>query len=1015
MRKTLQKICLLAAMLCMGVTSAWAEEETVDFKFTSKDDLLGWTATNAPSSLESAGSARGLTWSKTATTLTYTLDGYGITHVKIVASANNAGYTIQVNSETAQDVAKSNNADYDFDVNVADGETVTITTTKNSSVKSFWIKSITFTKASGGVIVTKPTFSPAGGTYTEDQSVTISADEGRTIYYTTDGTTPSTESTVYSEAIELTVPSTTTIKAIAVDGENNASAVASATYTLKRSQYTPAQLLEEVTPDGESYTVVFDNEVITGTYEYKDNVCGYYFGEFLVYCSNDVPSWEVGGKVSGTVTGTWTTYSSRKEFCPTSYDDFNYTAPTHQLATPTNLSATNLTKEGTATLSWDAVENAKKYEVYIYGEGVDDTFEATTNSYNATGLTAGEDYMWTVKAIGDGTSYTDSEAAEGPDFTIPTTTEYQITLADVENGTIAAKVGDEEVTQAADGTTVTLVATPAEHYTLQAWDVYKSDDSETKVTVTDGAFVMPDYAVTVSATFQEDAKYTVTYSAGAEDATGDAPATVEYYAGDVVEIAENPFSRTGYTFNEWTIEPAVEVVEGLFEMPAENVTITATWTAKEAATITLMDKGTQYGEAVDAYVGDNLLEALAGVTAPAGWVAMADYSFAGWAQAKDTDDPQIVTAETTISGDITLYAVYAKVEGGSTSWDKVATTPSDWTGDYLLVYESSTTDGVAWTGVDAGQCHVDVTISDGSIASKPDDAAVLTIAAMTGGYSIQVNSGQYIGKSTYSNGMDFNSDALVNTLSIDDNGNAVITSAAGATIRYNKSSGSSNERFRYYKSVQQDVQLYKNNTTPGTTTYDFEESVKISISKAGWATVCLPYAAEISGAVAYKVGVDETTLVKTELTGVIPANEGVLIATENREAGTATFTPSEDEQADVEGNLLVGNAMAESVVLDESGYLYYKLCYGTVAEKSVLGFFWGVEEGTSITCPAYKAVLKVTESAGIKGFALDDETGVETVNGGRSTANANRYNLAGQKVSADYRGIVIVNGKKVLR
>ena len=63
--------------------------------------------------------------------------------------------------------------------------------------------------------VSTPTFSPAGGTYTSAQSVTISdATSGATIYYTTNGTTPTTSSTAYTGPI--TVSSTETLEAIAV-------------------------------------------------------------------------------------------------------------------------------------------------------------------------------------------------------------------------------------------------------------------------------------------------------------------------------------------------------------------------------------------------------------------------------------------------------------------------------------------------------------------------------------------------------------------------------------------------------------------------------------------------------------------------------------------------------------------------------------------------------------------------------------------------------------------------------
>lgn len=76
-----------------------------------------------------------------------------------------------------------------------------------------------------------PTFSLAEDTYTEAQEVTLSAEEG-TIYYTLDGTTPDAESIEYTAPIVLDECGTTTIKAIAISGENTSS-VASATYTIK--------------------------------------------------------------------------------------------------------------------------------------------------------------------------------------------------------------------------------------------------------------------------------------------------------------------------------------------------------------------------------------------------------------------------------------------------------------------------------------------------------------------------------------------------------------------------------------------------------------------------------------------------------------------------------------------------------------------------------------------------------------------------------------------------------------
>ena len=89
---------------------------------------------------------------------------------------------------------------------------------------------VTLTVSSSSAAAT-PTFNPPGGSYSSSQSVTITDTVvGSAIYYTTDGSTPTTSSRRYSSPISVTA--TETIKAIAAAPDYPTSAVASATYTL---------------------------------------------------------------------------------------------------------------------------------------------------------------------------------------------------------------------------------------------------------------------------------------------------------------------------------------------------------------------------------------------------------------------------------------------------------------------------------------------------------------------------------------------------------------------------------------------------------------------------------------------------------------------------------------------------------------------------------------------------------------------------------------------------------------
>ena len=74
--------------------------------------------------------------------------------------------------------------------------------------------------------------SPAGGVFTAPQSVVLTASEAATVFYTTDGTTPTTASTSGPSPLTVSVPGSLTLKYFAKDTAGNTGAVASQVYQI---------------------------------------------------------------------------------------------------------------------------------------------------------------------------------------------------------------------------------------------------------------------------------------------------------------------------------------------------------------------------------------------------------------------------------------------------------------------------------------------------------------------------------------------------------------------------------------------------------------------------------------------------------------------------------------------------------------------------------------------------------------------------------------------------------------
>ena len=124
---------------------------------------------------------------------------------------------------------------------------VTVSGTKNKFIE---FKGATFYKLSGDI--SAPTFDVPSGNVSEGTTVTITADEGLWISYTTDGTDPKTTTVkqwVTNNVAKVIINNTCTLKAIAIDPEElDKSEVVEATYTVAGSE----QVVFEIVTDASS-------------------------------------------------------------------------------------------------------------------------------------------------------------------------------------------------------------------------------------------------------------------------------------------------------------------------------------------------------------------------------------------------------------------------------------------------------------------------------------------------------------------------------------------------------------------------------------------------------------------------------------------------------------------------------------------------------------------------------------------------------------------------------------------
>jgi hypothetical protein len=187
-------------------------------------------------------------------------------------------------------------------------------------------------------------------------------------------------------------------------------------------------------------------------------------------------------------------------------------------------------------------------------------------------------------------------------------------------------------------------------------------------------------------------------------------------------------------------------------------------------------------------------------------------------------------------------------------------------------------------------------------------------------------------------------------------------------------------------------------------------SYTLKVGDAGVATLVLPFNAPIpTGVSAYTLSYTSgSEAVAKEVTGTLSANTPVYI---KAAAGDYTFTASA-KQADncsarhPQAGALVGNYSTYTVP-DTKAYVLQKQ-NGEIA-------FYPVKDAKINIAPfrAYLVPQEATSPAKI-GVRFDNTTGINNVSIRQLNSGA-LYNLAGQRVDASYKGVVISNGRKFIK
>lgn len=480
---------------------------------------------------------------------------------------------------------------------------------------------------------------------------------------------------------------------------------------------------------------------------------------------------------------------------------------------------------------------------------ITDGTSEVTGGEAQTWSTMGADYTYSLKGTEENTVYYLSVSTKNCQViklvlsyepATPSAPKYSVSFASVEGGTLSASA-----IKAEEGTEITLTAEPQLGYEFNNdWSVTATDG--TVINVVDNKFTMPAQDVTVSGTFTFNIKYD---HAGTENdpynvldvlklietlETGTSSSEINA-KGVIKSITEvnTTYKNATYTIGDETTSETVTIYRGKY---IDGADFTSTDQIKIGDEVVIKGRAKNYNGSKQFNAGSRIvsLKRIEPCATPVinidenGVVSIScategatiRYTVGG-APANPTETSDVFSSATLTDGQTIKAIAFAEgykpsavaskkyTVGGATSYFvKVTTAPTDWSGTYLIVYE---TGNVAFDGsladLDDVKNTVAVTISENKIEAT--DALMKSVFVIDGkAGSLKSASGYYVGYTGKKNGMNTNKETVYNNVfEFDAKTNVITIKSASSYLKYN--SASDQTRFRYFASGQKDIQLYK--------------------------------------------------------------------------------------------------------------------------------------------------------------------------------------------------------------